>query len=49
MSDTSLKDKDATRSFRWIACSGGAGEVVARLDRFAPPAGRCERTTTASN
>ncbi len=49
MADMSLKDKDATHSFRWIACGGGAGEVVAHLDHFEPPAGRCERTRTASN
>ena len=49
MADMSLKEKDAGHSFRWIACGGGAGEVVARLDHFEPPAGRCERTRTASN
>jgi len=48
MADTSLQDKDAAHNFRWIACGGGSGEVVARLDRFEPPAGRCERTRTAS-
>jgi hypothetical protein len=46
MADTSIKDKDATHSFRWIACGGGAGEVVAHLDHFEPPAGRCERTAS---
>jgi hypothetical protein len=46
--DNSLKETDANHSFRWIACGGGAGEVVARLDRFEPPAGRCERTRTAA-
>lgn len=46
--DNSLKESDANHSFRWIACGGGAGEVVAHLDRFEPPAGRCERTRTAS-
>jgi hypothetical protein len=49
MADTSLKDKDADHDFRWIACGGGAGEVVAHLDHFEPPAGRCERTRTAAN
>jgi hypothetical protein len=49
MADTSLSDKDASHNFRWIACGGGAGEVVAHLDHFEPPAGRCERTRTASN
>jgi len=46
--DSSLKESDAHHRFRWIACGGGAGEVVAHLDRFEPPAGRCERTRTAS-
>jgi hypothetical protein len=49
MPDTSLKEKDSGHSFRWIACEGGAGEVVAHLDHFEPPAGRCERTRSASN
>ncbi|MEO8300318.1 MAG: hypothetical protein ABI608_00920 [Rhizomicrobium sp.] len=48
ITDTSLQDKDAAHNFRWIACGGGSGEVVAHLDRFEPPAGRCERTRTAS-
>ena len=48
MADTSLADKDASHNFRWIACGGGAGEVLAHLDHFEPPAGRCERTRTAS-
>lgn len=46
--DNSLKETDANHSFRWVACGGGAGEVVAHLDRFEPPAGRCERTRTAT-
>jgi hypothetical protein len=46
--DNSLKEKDTDHKFRWIACGGGAGEVVAHLDHFEPPAGRCERTRTAS-
>ena len=49
MADTSLQEKDAAHNFRWIACGGGTGEVVAHLDRFEPPAGRCERTRTASS
>jgi hypothetical protein len=48
MSDNSLADKDASHNFRWVACSGGAGEVVAHLDKSEPPAGRCERAQTAS-
>jgi hypothetical protein len=41
--DNSLQEKDAPHNFRWIACSGGAGEVVAHLDHSDPPTGRCER------
>ena len=48
MTDTSLQEKDAAHNFRWVACGGGAGEVVAHLDHSDPPAGRCERTRTAS-
>jgi hypothetical protein len=48
VTDTSLNDKDASHNFRWIACGGGAGEVVARLDHYEPPAGRCDRAQTAS-
>lgn len=47
--DNSLQEKDAPHSFRWIACNGGAGEVVAHLDHSEPPAGRCERAHTAAN
>lgn len=47
--DNSLKEKDVDHDFRWIACGGGAGEVIAHLDHFEPPAGRCERTRTAAN
>jgi hypothetical protein len=47
--DNSLQEKDAPHSFRWIACSGGTGEVVAHLDHSEPPAGRCERAHTAAN
>jgi hypothetical protein len=49
MVDNSIQEKDAPHSFRWIACSGGAGEVVAHLDHSEPPAGRCERARTAAN
>jgi hypothetical protein len=49
MTDNSLQEKDAGHSFRWIACNGGAGEVVAHLDHSEPPAGRCERAHTAAN
>ena len=49
IADNSLQEKDAPHSFRWVACSGGAGEVVAHLDHSEPPAGRCERAHTAAN
>ena len=39
MADNSLQEKDAAHNFRWIACGGGAGEVVAHLDHSEPPAG----------
>jgi hypothetical protein len=48
MTDTSLKEKDAAHNFRWVACGGGAGEVVAHLDAIEPPAGHCERTASAN-
>lgn len=48
MADNSLKEQDAAHNFRWVACGGGAGEVVAHLDHSEPPAGRCERSRTAS-
>jgi hypothetical protein len=47
--DTSLKDKDGSYKFRWVACAGGAGDVVAHLDQSNPPSGRCERPHTVSN
>jgi hypothetical protein len=47
--DNSLKEKDEPHNFRWVACDGGSGEVVAHLDRASPPSGRCERPRTASN
>ncbi len=49
MADTSLTEKDGAHNFRWVACAGGAGEVVARLDHSNPPSGRCERPHSASN
>ncbi len=42
--DQSLKEADADHDFRWIACEGGAGEVIAHLDNADPPSGRCERS-----
>jgi hypothetical protein len=49
MTDNSLKEQDGAHNFRWVACAGGAGEVVAHLDHSSPPSGRCERPHTASN
>jgi hypothetical protein len=41
LTDTNIKSADAERDFRWVACSGNTGSIVARLDRADPPAGRC--------
>jgi hypothetical protein len=41
LADKSFSEKDAQHDFRWLACDGGAGEVVAHLDRMDPPSGRC--------
>jgi hypothetical protein len=50
MADKSFSEKDADHDFRWLACDGGAGEVVAHLDRIDPPSGRCVRASDlASN
>jgi len=43
VADQGLHDTNADHDFRWVACGGGAGEVVAHLDRSNPPAGRCVR------
>lgn len=43
LADTSLKESDGEHDFRWLACKGGAGEVVAHLEHSDPPSGRCER------
>jgi hypothetical protein len=43
ITDRSLNESGAEHNFRWVACSGGAGEVVVHLDRFDPPVGRCVR------
>jgi hypothetical protein len=45
LADKSFSETDADHAFRWLACGGGAGEVVAHLDRVSPPAGRCQRAT----
>ena len=43
MPDKSFSEPDAEHDFRWLACDGGAGEVVAHLDHTDPPSGRCVR------
>lgn len=43
VSDRSLAEKNEEHEFRWMACDGGAGEVVPHLDKIDPPSGRCER------
>jgi len=45
--DTNIKSADADHDFRWVACSGNTGDVVAHLDRSEPPAGRCVRTSAS--
>jgi hypothetical protein len=47
--DHSLAERDVKHDFRWLACDGGAGEVVAHLDRFNPPEGRCLRANSTVN
>ena len=44
--DTNIKTADAEHDFRWVACSGDTGDVIAHLDRSDPPVGRCVRTGT---
>jgi len=41
LTDTNIKSADAERDFRWVACSGNTGSIVAHLDRADPPVGRC--------
>lgn len=43
VADENLKAVNVRHDFRWVACRGGAGEVVARLDHIDPPSGRCVR------
>ena len=43
IADESLKETDAMHDFRWVACQGGAGEVIPHLDQTDPPSGRCVR------
>lgn len=48
VSDRSLAEKNAEHEFRWMACDGGAGEVVPHLDKIDPPSGRCDRAVVAA-
>ncbi len=48
MADRSLSESGVDHSFRWIACAGGAGEVVAHLEKADPPSGRCDRAEIAA-
>jgi hypothetical protein len=43
VADQSLKETDVQHDFRWVACQGGAGEVIPRLEQMDPPVGRCVR------
>ena len=43
VADQNLRALNENHDFRWVACQGGAGEVIARLDKSDPPIGRCVR------
>jgi hypothetical protein len=47
VADASMKEKNIDHGFRWVACGGGAGEVIPKLDAVDPPSGRCMRARTA--
>jgi hypothetical protein len=49
VADASLKESNVDHQFRWVACGGGAGEVIPKLDGIDPPMGRCLRARTAAN
>jgi hypothetical protein len=49
MPDKSFSEADADHDFRWLACDGGAGEVVAHLDHIDPPSGRCVRAADVAS
>jgi hypothetical protein len=48
VADGSMKETNIDHQFRWVACGGGAGEVIPKLDGIDPPVGRCLRARTAS-
>ena len=48
VADASMAEKNIDHQFRWVACGGGAGEVVPKLDAIDPPLGRCLRARTAA-
>ena len=43
VTDRSLQETGVTHDFRWVACQGGVGEVIPRLEQASPPSGRCVR------
>ncbi|MGH6814600.1 MAG: hypothetical protein ACREC6_02740 [Hyphomicrobiaceae bacterium] len=43
VADQNLRSVNENHDFRWVACQGGAGEVIARMDKSDPPVGRCMR------
>lgn len=49
VNESSLSEQGADHEFRWMACDGGAGEVVPHLDSVSPPSGRCLRAVPAAN
>jgi hypothetical protein len=48
VNDKSLSEQSVDHEFRWMACAGGAGEVVAHLDSIDPPGGRCVRALSSA-
>jgi hypothetical protein len=48
VADASMKESNVDHQFRWVACGGGAGEVIPKLDGVDPPIGRCLRARTAA-
>ncbi len=46
--DNSIAEKNVDHDYRWVACDGGAGEVVAHLDHAEPPSGHCDRADTVT-